>query len=202
MTKRETELKAEKVYSKVSQHKKSKWSAKLAEGKEVSSVELLPPAGFDPEKILEKSREVKLNNVDAINIPDGPRASSRMSAMLTALTIEQKVEIETVLHYTCRDRNLLGMQSDLLGAQALGIRNILAVTGDPPKIGDFPDMTGVFDIDAIGGLSIKKEFLIDLLELPDYQTMSMEVCLDPRANMYIILQQIHQQIIEVFLKLN
>lgn len=129
---------------------KSKWSAKIARGEKVSSVELLPPAGIDPGKIIERSRYLKEQGVDAINIPDGPRASARMSAVLTAVMVEQQAGIESVLHYTCRDRNLLGMQSDMLGAHAIGLRNMLIITGDPPKLGDYPNMTGVFDVDAIG----------------------------------------------------
>ncbi|NRA63644.1 MAG: bifunctional homocysteine S-methyltransferase/methylenetetrahydrofolate reductase [Pseudobacteriovorax sp.] len=129
---------------------KSKWAAKIAKGERVTSVELLPPSSVVPEKILERSKKLLDSGVDAINIPDGPRASARMSAILTAVMIEQKVGIETVLHYTCRDRNLLGMQSDLMGAHAIGLRNLLLVTGDPPKLGDYPDATGVFDVDAIG----------------------------------------------------
>ncbi len=129
---------------------KSRWSWKLAHGQQVTSVELLPPASVVPTKILESSTRLKNAGIDAINIPDGPRASARMSAILTAVMIEQKVGIETVLHYTCRDRNLLGMQSDMLGAHAIGLRNMLLVTGDPPKMGSYPNATGVFDIDAIG----------------------------------------------------
>ena len=88
--------------------------------------------------------------VDAINIPDGPRASARMSALLTAVLIERDAGIETILHYTCRDRNILGIQSDFIGAQAIGLRNMLLITGDPPKTGLYPHATGVFDVDAIG----------------------------------------------------
>jgi homocysteine S-methyltransferase len=130
--------------------KKSLWSQKIAKGEKVVSVELLPPTGIDPSDIIGKSAYLKSRGVDAINIPDGPRASSRMSALITSVLIEQQAKIETVLHYTCRDRNLLGMQSDLLGAQAIGLRNILIVTGDPPKLGNYPHATGVFDVDAIG----------------------------------------------------
>lgn len=129
---------------------KSGWSRKIALGEVVTSVELLPPASVVPTKILESSRRLKEAGVDAVNIPDGPRASARMSAILTAVMIEQQAGIETVLHYTCRDRNLLGMQSDMLGAHAIGLRNVLLVTGDPPKMGSYPNATGVFDIDAIG----------------------------------------------------
>lgn len=129
---------------------KSSWSRKIAQGETVRSIELLPPAGIDPSGIIERSKQIRHAGVDAINIPDGPRASARMSAILTAVMIEQQANIETVLHYTCRDRNLLGMQSDILGAQAIGLRNLLLVTGDPPKLGSYPNATGVFDVDAIG----------------------------------------------------
>lgn len=129
---------------------KSLWSAKIAAGQPVYSVELLPPSSVKVDGIVEKSAQLKKAGIDAINIPDGPRASARMSAILTAVAIEQRAKIETVLHYTCRDRNLLGMQSDMLGAHAIGLRNMLLVTGDPPKMGSYPDATGVFDVDAIG----------------------------------------------------
>lgn len=129
---------------------KSQWSKKIAAGEVVYSVELLPPQGVRPNKIIEQSKKLKQAGIDAINIPDGPRASARMSAILTAVMIEQRAGIETVLHYTCRDRNLLGMQSDMLGAHAIGLRNLLLVTGDPPKMGAYPHATGVFDVDAIG----------------------------------------------------
>lgn len=129
---------------------KSKWSAKIARKEWVTAVELLPPTSVVPDGIIEKSRMLKEAGVDVVNIPDGPRASARMSAILTAVLVERDAGIETVLHYTCRDRNLLGMQSDMLGAHAIGLRNLLLVTGDPPKIGSYPNATGVFDIDAIG----------------------------------------------------
>ncbi len=129
---------------------KSLWARKIARGEKVYSVELLPPQGVSPEKILASSAALKKAGIDAVNIPDGPRASARMSAILTAVMIEQRAGIETVLHYTCRDRNLLGMQSDMLGAHAIGLRNLLLVTGDPPKMGSYPNATGVFDVDAIG----------------------------------------------------
>jgi 5,10-methylenetetrahydrofolate reductase len=92
--------------------------------------------------------------IDVINIPDGPRASARMSALSLAVQIQKEVGIETVLHYVCRDRNVIGIQSDLLGAYALGLKNILAITGDPPKLGNYPDATAVFDVDAIGLVNI------------------------------------------------
>jgi methionine synthase / methylenetetrahydrofolate reductase(NADPH) len=129
---------------------KSRWSAKIARGEKVYALELLPPSGVNMAPLLEKTSRVKDAGIDVINIPDGPRASSRMSTTLAAVMIEQQIGIETVLHYTCRDRNLIGMQSDLLGIHAVGLRNMLLITGDPPKVGNYPNATGVFDVDAIG----------------------------------------------------
>ncbi len=130
--------------------KRSRWGAKLAAGELVSSIELLPPRTPVYGRLLRNAQQCHQAGVDAINIPDGPRASTRISPLLSAIEIEQKVGIETILHYTCRDRNLIGIQADLLGGYASGLRNLLAVTGDPPKLGDYPDSSGVFDIDAIG----------------------------------------------------
>ncbi len=134
----------------VPQPEKSNLSKKLSGGNQVVMVEMVPPRSTDITKPLEGAEILQKRGVDAINIPDGPRASARMTGLALAVLLEQKVGIETVIHYTCRDRNLLGMQSDLLGAAAMGIRNILAITGDPPMIGDYPQATAVFDIDAIG----------------------------------------------------
>ena len=100
--------------------------------------------------MFDQCRALKAAGVDAVNVPDGPRAQSRMGALLSAVLIEREVGLEAVCHYCCRDRNLLGMLSDLLGAAAAGIRNLLLVTGDPPKMGPYPDATAVFDIDSIG----------------------------------------------------
>ena len=129
---------------------KSNLSRKLISGEQVVLVEMVPPRSTDITKPLEGARLLKESRVDAINIPDGPRASARMTGLALSVLLQNQVDIETVLHYTCRDRNLLGMQSDLLGASAMGIKNILAITGDPPMIGDYPQATAVFDIDAIG----------------------------------------------------
>lgn len=129
---------------------RSEWGRKIANGEFVTSVEVLPPKGVDAAKTLDSIRLLKDAGVDGVNIPDGARAQSRMSALATAVLVEQQIGIESVLHYCCRDRNLLGMMSDLLGASALGIRNLLLITGDPPKMGPYPDATAVFDIDAIG----------------------------------------------------
>ncbi len=129
---------------------RSKWSRKIARGEFVTSVEVLPPKGCDAQKTLDSIRLLKDAGVDGVNIPDGPRAQTRMSAQATAVLVEREIGIEAVLHYCCRDRNLLGMMSDLLGAAALGLHNLLLITGDPPKMGPYPDATAVFDIDAIG----------------------------------------------------
>jgi 5,10-methylenetetrahydrofolate reductase len=129
---------------------RSRFAAKLGRGEWVTSVEIVPPRGVDASRMLTDVAALKAAGVDAVNVPDGPRAQSRMGAMMTSLLIEQKVGIESVCHYACRDRNLLGMLSDLLGGAAMGLRNILLVTGDPPKMGPYPDATAVFDIDAIG----------------------------------------------------
>ncbi len=129
---------------------RSRWAAKIACGEFVQSVEIVPPRGVDASAMLQSVAALKHAGVDAVNVPDGPRAQSRMGALMTSLLIEQQIGIETVTHYCCRDRNLLGMLSDLLGASAMGIRNLLIITGDPPKMGPYPDATAVFDIDSIG----------------------------------------------------
>lgn len=129
---------------------KSSFGAKLANGELVTSVEIVPPRGSDASKIVEATTKLKRFGVDAINVPDGPRAMCRMGAQHLSIIIEQQVGIETILHYCCRDRNLLGMQSDVMGLYAVGLRNILIITGDPPKMGDYPDATAVFDVDSIG----------------------------------------------------
>jgi len=129
---------------------RSRYGAKLAAGEFITTVEIVPPKGVDPAPMFEQCRALKAAGVDAVNVPDGPRAQSRMGALLSGLMIEREVGLEAVVHYCCRDRNLLGMLSDLLGAAAAGLRNLLLVTGDPPKMGPYPDATAVFDIDAIG----------------------------------------------------
>jgi methionine synthase / methylenetetrahydrofolate reductase (NADH) len=128
--------------------------AKLGAGEFVTMVEIVPPKGTDIRKELEGARFVKSVGVDAVNIPDSPRASARMSNQALSLLIQREVGIDAVLHYTCRDRNVLGIQSDLLGAAAVGIKNLICITGDPPKMGNYPDATAVFDVDAIGLVNI------------------------------------------------
>jgi len=122
----------------------------IADGEFVTMVEIVPPKGFDCSKELTGATLLAGFGVNAINVPDSPRASARMSAQSLCVQIQQKVGIETILHYTCRDRNILSIQSDLLGAASIGVKNILCLTGDPPKTGNYPDATAVFDVDAIG----------------------------------------------------
>ena len=129
---------------------RSRIGAMIAGGQFCTLVEIVPPKGFDCSRELEGAEELHKLGVDAINVPDSPRASARMSAMSLCVQIQQRVGIETVLHYTCRDRNLLAVQSDMLGAASIGLKNILCLTGDPPKMGTYPDATAVFDVDAIG----------------------------------------------------
>ena len=133
---------------------RSAFSRKLAEGGFVTSVELVPPKGTSTDKMVEKAAHCRDLGVDAINIPDGPRAMARMSALATSVIIQRLVGMETLMHYACRDRNLLGIQSDLLGAAGLGLQNVLCITGDPPKMGNYPQATAVFDVDAIGLVNI------------------------------------------------
>lgn len=134
----------------ISLEEKSPFGAKLARGERVTSIEVTPPRSWDLSGMLERVSICDKAGIDAVNIPDGPRASARISSMIAAIKIQEKLRIEPILHYCCRDRNLIGMQSDLLGGYAAGLRNFLIITGDPPKIGDYPDVTGVFDVDSIG----------------------------------------------------
>ena len=130
---------------------KSNFAKKLfSESEKAISIEITPPRSVDLTPMLEKVQKCKDVGVDAINIPDGPRASARISPMVAGVMIEQKIGIEVILHYCCRDRNLIGMQSDILGGYAAGIKNYLVITGDPPKLGNYPQATAVFDVDAVG----------------------------------------------------
>jgi methionine synthase / methylenetetrahydrofolate reductase(NADPH) len=133
---------------------RSALGAKLARGEFVTMVEVVPPKGTDVQKELDGSRFLKSVGVDAVNIPDSPRASARMSNQALSLLVQREANIDPILHYTCRDRNVLCIQSDLLGAAAVGIKNLICITGDPPKMGNYPDATAVFDVDAIGLVNI------------------------------------------------
>jgi homocysteine S-methyltransferase len=129
---------------------RSNWGRKIANGEFVTTIEIVPPKGPNAEAMLKSVESIKAAGVDGVNVPDGPRAQNRMGAIAVAVLLQQRVGIEAVLHYCCRDRNLLGMHSDLLGCAALGLRNLLLITGDPPKMGPYPEATAVFDIDSIG----------------------------------------------------
>lgn len=135
---------------------RSAFGAKLAAGKWITNIEITPPMGYSLEKTLKSARACAEAGFDAVNIPDGPRASSRISAMVAAYRIKQEAKIDVVLHVCCRDRNLIGLQSELLGCAALGIHNLLFITGDPPKLGNYPFASGVFDLDSIGMLKVQK----------------------------------------------
>lgn len=139
-----------KALPKIPMAEKSQLGAKLAAGRFVAFVEILPPRGVDASKEIEGARLCATNGIDCINVPDGPRASARMSAQVTCQLIQQQAGIEAVLHFCCRDRNILGIQSELLGAHTVGVRNLICITGDPPRMGTYPDATAVFDVDAIG----------------------------------------------------
>jgi methionine synthase I (cobalamin-dependent)/5,10-methylenetetrahydrofolate reductase len=139
---------------KVPMAEKSQLGAKLAAGKFVAFVEILPPRGVDASKEIAGARLCAAHGIDCINVPDGPRASARMSSQVTCQLIQQHAGIEAVNHFCCRDRNILGIQSELLGAHAAGVRNLICITGDPPRMGSYPDATAVFDVDSIGLVNI------------------------------------------------
>jgi homocysteine S-methyltransferase len=164
---------------------KSRLGARLAAGTWVASVELVPPRGYDLRSTIGKAAVLQGRGVDAINIPDGPRASARLSSIITAERIMREAKIEPILHFCCRDRNLIGMQADLLACAACGVRNLLFVTGDPPKLGDYPQATGVFDADSIGMAAVQRRLNcgIDLggqaIDPPTFAAIG--VGLDPTA---------------------
>jgi methionine synthase I (cobalamin-dependent)/5,10-methylenetetrahydrofolate reductase len=133
---------------------KSQLGAKLADGRFVAFVEILPPRGVDYSREIEGAKACAAQGMDCINVPDGPRATARMSAQVTCQLIQRYASIEAILHFCCRDRNILGIQSELLGAHAAGVRNLICITGDPPRMGAYPDATAVFDVDSIGLVNI------------------------------------------------
>lgn len=165
--------------------KPTELSDKLARGHFTVSVELDPPRGIDPKVLIKGAALCKAAGIDAINIADSPLARARMSPLALAVLIRREVDIEVIIHMSCRDRNLLGLQSECMGAHALGIRNILCVTGDPPQIGDYPDATGVFDVDSVGLTTLLKR-LNDGVDLAgkkiDYHTQfTIGVAANPTA---------------------
>lgn len=133
---------------------RSRFGQKIARGEWAVSVEMLPPVGLDPSRVLERIRSLEGKGVDAVNIPDGPRATVRMSNTALAKRVLDETTIEPLVHFCARDRNLLALQGDLLGAHALGLHNLVVITGDPPKVGDYPDATAVFDLDSVGLLAM------------------------------------------------
>jgi homocysteine S-methyltransferase len=153
VTVEEPEVKAQAL-TPVPMAEKSKLGAKLAQGKFVAFVEILPPRGVDASREIAGAKLCAEQGIDAINVPDGPRASARMSAQVACQLIQQHAGIEAVSHFCCRDRNILGIQSELLGAHTAGVRNLICITGDPPRMGLYPDATAVFDVDAIGLVNI------------------------------------------------
>ncbi len=164
---------------------KSQLGARLAGRQWITSVELLPPRGYDLRSTVAKAKALRERGIGAINIPDGPRASARLASLIAAEHILHQAEIEPILHFCCRDRNLIGMQADLLACAACGVRNILFVTGDPPKLGDYPHATGVFDADSIGMTAVQRRLNggIDLggqaIDPPTFAVIG--VGLDPTA---------------------
>jgi homocysteine S-methyltransferase len=141
---------------------KSRWGKRLASGQKVTSIELTPPHGVAIDKFIDKARLCERMGINAVNLPDGPRASSRLSPIAAAAKIEQETGIETIVHFCCRDRNLIGIQSDIFGAHVLGLRNLLIITGDPPKLGEYPSATGVFDMDSIALTSVVKNLNVGI----------------------------------------
>ena len=128
----------------------TKLARMLAAGSFITSVEIDPPKGHNPRSCLAGAQLMEEHGVDFINVADSPMARVRMSALPMCALIQQHTQLETILHFTTRDRSLMGLQSDLLGAHALGVRNILALKGDPPALGAYPGTSGVFDVDTIG----------------------------------------------------
>jgi homocysteine S-methyltransferase len=153
VTVEEPKAKAQAI-PKVPMAEKSQLGAKLAAGKFVAFVEILPPRGVDASKEIAGAKECAAHGIDCINVPDGPRASARMSSQVTCQLIQREAGIEAVNHFCCRDRNILSIQSELLGAHCANVRNLICITGDPPRMGSYPDATAVFDVDAIGLVNI------------------------------------------------
>ncbi len=178
--------------------KRSALGKALASKEWITAIELVPPIGTDLTAVLNKAKKLMNKDVTVINIPDGPRASSRISAFLTAVEIYRNTGIETIPHICCRDKNLIGLQSELLSSQAAGLRNILAITGDPPKAGNYPDVTGVFDVDSIGLISLSASLNrgVDLggKSLPDKTTFVIGAGVNPTA------QFVEKEIERAFMK--
>ncbi|MFI4911802.1 MAG: bifunctional homocysteine S-methyltransferase/methylenetetrahydrofolate reductase [Sedimentisphaeraceae bacterium JB056] len=165
---------------------RSRFAEKIASGKKVRLIEVTPPRSISLESIIEKVQLCSEKGIDAINIPDGPRASCRQSALSAAINISRQVDTEVILHVCSRDRNIIALQSDMLGAQSLGVNNMLFITGDPPKLGDYPDATGVFDVDAVGlvrmGDMLNRGFDVSGRAIPQATSLTIGVGVNPGAN--------------------
>jgi len=149
-----TVLHAAQALEPATLERRSRLAEKLVKGEFPVVVEIVPPKGCDPTREVEGALYLKNHGIDAVNIPDGTGATARMSAQTLAVVIQQQAGIETLLHFSCRGRNVISLQSDVLGAHALGIRNIWAVTGDAPQFATLPSATAVFDVDAIGLVNV------------------------------------------------
>ena len=173
-------------YEPVPLAERSKLGKKIACAEPITCIELLPPKGADMSALIDKIKLCADHGIDAINIPDGPRASSRLSPMVTAIKAQQVADIETILHVCCRDRNIISMQSDMLGSQAMGLKNVLLITGDPPKLGEYPDATAVFDLDSIALTSVVRDLNrgLDIAgnQLPEPLSLTIGVGANPVAS--------------------
>ena len=152
----EVEVKEEHLQPEIPLAERSHVGAKLAAGEWLKLVEITPPKGYDLAKTIAGAKKCKENGIDAVNLPDGPRASARIAALVAAIAIQQEAKIDAILHCCCRDRSLLGLQSLLLGCAGSGVNSLLFITGDPPKLGDYPFSSGVFDVDSIGLVKMQK----------------------------------------------
>jgi homocysteine S-methyltransferase len=165
----------------------------------VVSVEIDPPKGLNPRKALAGAQLLKEAGVEFINVADSPMARVRMSALALCVLIQQSVEVEAILHFTTRDRNLMGLQSDLIGAHALGVRNIIALTGDPPTLGDYPHATPVYDVDSIGLVKIIKQFNRGLdaggASIGQMASFTVAVACDPtRPDLHQEIDRLHHKV--------
>lgn len=172
---------------------------KLQAGKFVISVEVDPPRAFTAQKQIEGAQHAKLMGADAVNVADSPMARVRMGAMALCVQIQQQVQIETILHFTTRDRSLMGLQADLIGARALGVRNVLALTGDPPSLGDTKQSTAVYDVDSIGLVRIIDRFNQGFdqsgQEMGQRGAFTIAVACDPtRANLVEEVDRFYQKV--------
>jgi homocysteine S-methyltransferase len=172
---------------------------KLRARRFVISVEVDPPRSFTAEKQIEGARTAKAMGADVINVADSPMARVRMGALALCTLIQQQVDIETILHFTTRDRSLMALQADLIGARALGVRNILALTGDPPSMGDNRESTAVYDVDSIGLVKIINTFNEGFdksgREMGQQAGFTIAVACDPtRPNLSQEVDRFHQKV--------